>query len=165
VIPGGLSKPPLSASRPTHRASASIRDKATYKEALDCEAVKAVPIEPSALTVNATNEHTLYRRMPVGCGISSGHTSGHKRRVSRLACSENRRKTRQGDGFLDRRPRPIRPPVTSISCSDPVTPGRERISRGERCHDVQRGDCTRPAAIRNAASCQTASDAARPRSS
>ena len=34
MIPGSLSKPPPSASRPPHRATASIRDNCTYTETI-----------------------------------------------------------------------------------------------------------------------------------
>ena len=54
MTPGSLSKPPPSASRPPHRASASIRDKDTNTEALDCEAVKAAPVRTVAFGLTAS---------------------------------------------------------------------------------------------------------------
>ncbi len=35
---------------------------------------------------------------------ASGHTPGHTRRIFRSVCSEDGRKTRQGDGFIGRSP-------------------------------------------------------------
>src|SRR4030095_10618980 len=49
VIPGSLSKPPPSASRPPHRASASIRDTATYAEVIHGERGGGIPAQTVAI--------------------------------------------------------------------------------------------------------------------
>ena len=104
VIPGSLIKPPPSASRPPHRASASIRDKDTYAETLDREGVKATRVQTVAFDAKCNHTSALWRSRATRFGHSqSGHTPGHTRRVFRSVCSENGRKTRQGDGFFDRR--------------------------------------------------------------
>jgi hypothetical protein len=103
VIPGSLSKPPPSASRPPHRASASIRDKNTYTKTLDGDAARRPALKPSPLALNATTKALCIVGMPLVLGALSGHTSGHTRCVFSLGLSENGRKTTQGDGFVDRR--------------------------------------------------------------
>jgi dipeptidyl aminopeptidase/acylaminoacyl peptidase len=49
------------------------------------------------------NKSALYYRHASRLGTRSGHITGHTRRVFRSGCSENGRKTSQGDGFFDRR--------------------------------------------------------------
>jgi hypothetical protein len=55
-VPDSLSKPPPSASRPPHRAPASIRDQDTYTETLDSEAVKATPVQTVAFDVKCNHK-------------------------------------------------------------------------------------------------------------
>jgi hypothetical protein len=103
VIGDSLSKPPPSATRPPHRAFARIRDKDTYTESLDCEAVRGPPVRAVACDGKRNHTSALYRRHASFGAPPSGHIPGHTRRVFRAVCSENGTKTTQGDGFLDRR--------------------------------------------------------------
>jgi hypothetical protein len=50
-----FSKPPPSASRPPHRASASIRDQDTCTETLDSEAANAIRVQTVASDITATS--------------------------------------------------------------------------------------------------------------
>jgi hypothetical protein len=104
VISGDLSKPPPSASRPPHRASASIRDEDTYTEPLDSEAVKAIHVQTVAFNAKRNHRSALYQpRAARFRHTFLGTLLGTTRRVFRSVCSENGRKTRQGDGFSNRR--------------------------------------------------------------
>ena len=79
-----LSKPPPSASRPPHRASASIRDNYTYTETLDREAVKATRLQTVAFGVKCSHTSALCRRLTIRLGAQpSGHIPGHTRRLFR----------------------------------------------------------------------------------
>jgi hypothetical protein len=68
--------------------------------------VKAIPVQTLAFAAKCNYKNDLYRRHATRLGARFGHTSGHTRRVIRSVCSENRMKTREGDGFLDRRLNP-----------------------------------------------------------
>jgi hypothetical protein len=56
-----------------------------------------------AFDAKCNHKNVLYRCLYSLWAHMFGHTLGHSRRVFRWVCSENGRKTRQGDGFFDRR--------------------------------------------------------------
>jgi hypothetical protein len=121
-VPGGVSKPPPSATRPPHRRPASIRDKGTCVETLDSECVEASAFKASPLTLSATARVLSFVGLILVLGTSFGHTFGHTRRVFHSVRSENGRKTSQGDGSLDRR----------LGCSRNQSPLRLRSSTSSR---------------------------------
>ena len=61
-MPGSLSKPPLSAAPPPHRARASIRDAGTYTKTRDSEAVKATRVQTVAFDAKCNHKNALYGR-------------------------------------------------------------------------------------------------------
>ena len=128
VIPGSLSKPPPSASRPPHRAPASIRDQHTYTETLAGEALRRLPFNPSPLMLNATTRVLCIVGMLFVLARRLGTLLSTHGAFFRSVCSENGRKTRRGDGFLDRRLRASCGSTRAQPRGQPHTRDRDRIS-------------------------------------
>jgi hypothetical protein len=83
VISGSLSKPPPSASRPPHRASASIRDNYTCTETLDRETVKVTCVQTIAFGANCNYTTALCRRLTTCLGTAVwAHSWAHPPRFS-----------------------------------------------------------------------------------
>ena len=83
VISGSLSKPPPSASRPPHRGLSSIRDTDTYTEALDSDAVKAIPVQTVAFDAKCNQKGALCRRPASRLGHTVwAHSWAHTARFS-----------------------------------------------------------------------------------
>ena len=98
-----FSKPPPSASRPPHRASASIRDTGTYAEVLNDQSAGRTAVKPSPLPLSATTRVGCIVRATVASGtIDWAQFRAHSARFL-LSPFKNGIKTRGGGGFLDRR--------------------------------------------------------------
>ncbi len=79
------------------------RDKDTYTDTLDSEAVRATRVQTVALDAKCNHKKALYRRLTTRLGTRFwAHFWAHSVRFSR-GLTENGRKTSQGDGFLNRR--------------------------------------------------------------
>src|SRR5207247_8637370 len=63
-----FSKPPPSASRPPHRAPASIRDQDTYTETLSRETMRASPDQTVASDAKCNHKGALYRQRATRLG-------------------------------------------------------------------------------------------------
>ena len=66
-------------------------------------AAEATPVQTVAFDAKCNHTSALFVGALLVLGTPSGHISGHTRRVFRSVGSKNGTKTRQGDGFFDRR--------------------------------------------------------------
>ena len=149
---GHLSKPPPSASRPPHRASASIQDTSTYANILDDEEGGATRVQTVACAAKCNEASGLSRRALLVMGTGDG--AQFRAQVARSLLSPFKiaeGKRMEGDGFFDRHLSSTIAPRDAAQCSCVARLlADDRASSSAALNQSQRLDCVAWSAWRSA---------------